>query len=145
VPQDAPTTAQRSIARRRRNIEIGDKVRRGVDTEIGGVLNQRPAASAAALVGQNDSVDRGIEKATISRAGAGAGSAVQIDDGCSVGIAGALPVDLLEIARGEQPALVGLDAGEHSVTVAETVGASQTARCGVPPRAVPSRGALRAC
>lgn len=81
--------------------EIGDEVLRGVYFEIHDVLDRRTAASTAALINDDDSVDLRIEEAAISRAAAGTGPAVQVDDGTSIWISRALPVHLLGVAHGE--------------------------------------------
>jgi hypothetical protein len=88
-------------------LEVGDEVPRGVGVERDrGICGVGGAASAAALVEQDDPADRGVEQAGPRPVGAPTGPAVQHDGGDALGVPPGLPVGVVAVADVEHAPVV---------------------------------------
>jgi hypothetical protein len=81
----------------------------------------RPAAAAAALVEEDDSIACGIEEPSRARVAAGTRAAVQEDRRLARRIAAFLPVDLMAVADGQVPVAARLDGRIESASRAAVV------------------------
>lgn len=91
-------------------LHVRDEMAGGVVAQVGGgVARVRGAASAVALVEEDDAVALGVEEPPGARAAAGARTAVDDERGLALGIAADLPVDEVAVADVEHAVVVRLD------------------------------------
>ncbi len=76
-------------------------------------LAERHRAAAAALVEHHDAIELRVEETAVDRGRAGAGPAVQEDDGHAFRIAALLPVDRVPAIDRQHPAGIGRDLGKQ--------------------------------
>ena len=108
-------------------LHVRDQMVRGVAAQIRGrVGGVRGAASAAALVEEDDPVSVGVEPPPYDRAAARPRPAVHDERGLATGVAADLPVHEMAVADIEHPLLVRLDLRIQHVLIHPTT----PLRCG---------------